>query len=39
MIGRSFFAVVGTFFSITPALVYLVAGVMLEQRQHVAVRG
>ena len=25
MIGRSFFAVVGTFFSITPALVYLVA--------------
>ena len=30
MIGRSFFAVVGTFFSITPALVYLVAGVMLN---------
>jgi ATP-binding cassette subfamily B protein len=26
MIGRSFFAVVGTFFSITPALVYLAAG-------------
>ena len=26
MIGRSFFAVVGTFFSITPALVYLVGG-------------
>lgn len=26
MIGRSFFAVVGTFFSITPALTYLVAG-------------
>ncbi|MEX2276147.1 MAG: ABC transporter ATP-binding protein [Actinomycetota bacterium] len=26
MIGRSFFAVVGTFFSITPALVYLVTG-------------
>jgi ATP-binding cassette subfamily B protein len=25
MIGRSFFAIVGTFFSITPALVYLVA--------------
>jgi ATP-binding cassette, subfamily B, bacterial len=25
MIGRSFFALVGTFFSITPALVYLVA--------------
>ena len=30
MIGRSFFAVVGTFFSITPALVYLIAGVMLN---------
>jgi ATP-binding cassette, subfamily B, bacterial len=28
MIGRSFFAVVGTFFSITPALVYLVAGIV-----------
>jgi ATP-binding cassette, subfamily B, bacterial len=28
MIGRSFFAVVGTFFSITPALVYLVAGIL-----------
>ena len=26
MIGRSFFAIVGTFFSITPALVYLVTG-------------
>jgi ATP-binding cassette subfamily B protein len=26
MIGRSFFAVVGTFFSITPALTYLVVG-------------
>jgi ATP-binding cassette subfamily B protein len=30
MIGRSFFAVVGTFFSITPALVYLVAGILLN---------
>ena len=30
MIGRSFFAVVGTFFSITPALVYLVAGWVLS---------
>ncbi len=30
MIGRSFFAVVGTFFSITPALVYLVAGWVLD---------
>ncbi len=34
MIGRSFFAVVGTFFSITPALVYLVAGILL--RDHPA---
>jgi ATP-binding cassette, subfamily B, bacterial len=31
MIGRSFFAVVGTFFSITPALVYLVAGWVLSR--------
>ena len=31
MIGRSFFAIVGTFFSITPALVYLVAGWQLSQ--------
>ena len=31
MIGRSFFAVVGTFFSITPALVYLVAGLPLDR--------
>ena len=30
MIGRSFFAIVGTFFSITPALVYLVAGLMMR---------
>jgi ATP-binding cassette subfamily B protein len=31
MIGRSFFAIVGTFFSITPALVYLVAGIMMNR--------
>jgi ATP-binding cassette subfamily B protein len=31
MIGRSFFAIVGTFFSITPALVYLVAGILLNR--------
>ena len=31
MIGRSFFAVVQIFFSITPALVYLVAGVVLHR--------
>jgi ATP-binding cassette subfamily B protein len=30
MIGRSFFAIVGTFFSITPALVYLVAGWVID---------
>lgn len=30
MIGRSFFALVGTFFSITPALVYLVTGWVLS---------
>jgi ATP-binding cassette subfamily B protein len=30
MIGRSFFAIVGTFFSITPALVYLVAAWVLD---------
>jgi ATP-binding cassette subfamily B protein len=30
MIGRSFFAIVGTFFSITPALVYLITGIMLN---------
>jgi ATP-binding cassette subfamily B protein len=30
MVGRTFFALVGTFFSITPALVYLVAGLALS---------
>jgi ATP-binding cassette subfamily B protein len=30
MIGRSFFALIGTFFSITPALVYLVAGYVVD---------
>jgi ATP-binding cassette subfamily B protein len=30
MIGRSFFALIGTFFSITPALVYLVAGFVVD---------
>ena len=38
MIGRSFFAVVGTFFSITPALVYLVAGVMLNHGNTTLIR-
>ena len=32
IIGRSFFAIVGTFFSITPALVYLVAGWVIADR-------
>jgi ATP-binding cassette subfamily B protein len=32
MIGRSFFAIVGTFFSITPALVYLVAAWVIADR-------
>jgi ATP-binding cassette subfamily B protein len=31
MIGRSFFAVVGTFFAITPALVYLVSGLVMSK--------
>lgn len=30
MIGRSFFAVIQIFFSITPALVYLVAGIVMH---------
>jgi len=37
MIGRSFFAVVGTFFSITPALVYLVAGIIMNRQGYSAV--
>ena len=35
IIGRSFFAVVSTFFSITPAIVYLVAGLTIERRAPV----
>jgi ATP-binding cassette subfamily B protein len=31
MIGRSFFAIVGIFFSITPALVYLVVGIVNQR--------
>jgi ATP-binding cassette subfamily B protein len=37
MIGRSFFAVVGVFFSITPALVYLVAGIVLTNNPAAAI--
>ena len=36
MIGRSFFAIVGTFFSITPALVYLVAAWVLDANPETA---
>ncbi|HEU5001396.1 MAG TPA: ABC transporter ATP-binding protein [Actinomycetota bacterium] len=31
LIGRYFFALVGTFFSITPAIVYLVAGLVIHR--------
>ena len=34
MVGQGFFAVVQSFFSITPALIYLVAGVVLEHGDH-----
>jgi ATP-binding cassette, subfamily B, bacterial len=37
MIGRSFFAVVQIFFSITPALVYLVAGLVIAHQPLSAV--
>jgi ATP-binding cassette subfamily B protein len=37
MIGRSFFAIVGVFFSITPALVYLVAGIVLTNNPATAI--
>ena len=32
MTGRAFFAIVQTFFAITPALIYLVAGLMITGR-------
>ncbi len=37
MIGRSFFAIVGVFFSITPALVYLIAGIILHNNPATAI--
>jgi ATP-binding cassette subfamily B protein len=37
MIGRSFFAVVQIFFSITPALVYLVAGLVIANQPPSAI--
>jgi ATP-binding cassette subfamily B protein len=39
MIGRSFFAVVGTFFSITPALVYLIAGILNHNTPNTILAG
>jgi ATP-binding cassette subfamily B protein len=39
MIGRSFFAIVGTFFSITPALVYLVAAWVLSTNPEAMTAG
>jgi ATP-binding cassette subfamily B protein len=39
MIGRYFFAVVGTFFSITPALVYLVAGWVMTSGSNALTAG
>jgi ATP-binding cassette, subfamily B, bacterial len=32
MVGRYFFALIGTFFSITPAIVYLVAGLVINNQ-------
>jgi ATP-binding cassette subfamily B protein len=32
MVGRYFFALIGTFFSITPAIVYLVAGLVINHQ-------
>jgi ATP-binding cassette subfamily B protein len=39
MIGRSFFAVVQIFFSITPALVYLVAGLVMSNHPTAILSG
>lgn len=37
MIGRWFFMFIGVFFSITPAIVYLVAGVQIIHNTHAAI--
>ena len=37
MIGRWFFMLIGTFFSITPAIIYLVAGYQIIQDPHAAI--
>lgn len=34
MIGRWFFMLIGTFFSITPALIYLIGGLQIIQNPH-----
>jgi ATP-binding cassette, subfamily B, bacterial len=36
MVGRGFFAIVGVFFAIMPAIVYLVAGVILAHNGHLS---
>nr|HET6903771.1 ABC transporter ATP-binding protein [Ktedonobacteraceae bacterium] len=37
MIGRWFFMFIGTFFSVTPAVIYLVAGYQIIQDPHAAI--
>ncbi len=37
MIGRWFFMFIGTFFSVTPAIIYLVAGYQIIQDPHAAI--
>ncbi len=37
MIGRWFFMLIGTFFSVTPAIIYLVAGYQIIQDPHAAI--
>ncbi len=37
MIGRWFFMLIGTFFSITPAIIYLVAGYQIIKDPHAAI--
>lgn len=37
MIGRWFFMFIGTFFSITPAIVYLIAGLQIIQNPHAGI--
>jgi len=37
MIGRWFFMLIGTFFSVTPAIIYLVAGYQIIQDPHASI--